>query len=506
MNLIDINDIIIYPEQREVRLNHAADIAAKIKERGYTPGYPITLDDKNGLVDGGHRIEAAKLAGLTELPYVLKPPNVSNVAHAIHCNEDGASTITYDVFDYANHCYTRAKAGWELKDIAAELGWGSDKKVIQYKNIITKLHSNVLEVTKSPDLVTAPGNGLVTSEVTKVTWKETYFRAIFPHLTFDQITPDRTIYRAQLKTIKMAITNPKKVTAKWIGNEAQKHSWHATLSRYMRDNIADRAPITDRKILLKNIYGGVFGDKETDNNRDKFERAVSAINENILGVILYQDNSFQKIPTLDDKSVALVITDPPYNVTDNEWDKIGTDEQYIEFIAKFLDVLKPKLADNYHFFMCISPHYQAQVERLLIDTGWPLKSRIIWSHRNMSKGRDVTDKFICMWEMVFHCGTHPLNWSSDWNEERFEVQEWAAPQTNFNDEKVHPTQKPIGMFELFVKVGSSPGDIILDPFAGGGTTGAACKEIAQRQCVLIELENEYCEAIEERLSIKRWQE
>lgn len=273
----------------------------------------------------------------------------------------------------------------------------------------------------------------------------------------------------------------------------------------MRDNLAERTPLKDRKQLLKSIKGGVFGDKETDDNLAKFGRAISAINEQVLGVILFQDDTFQKMPTLGDKSISLVIADPPYNVTDNDWDDIGTDEDYIEFIRTFLDVLRPKLADDYHFFMCISPQYQARIEMLLIEQGWPVKSRIVWSHRNMSKGRDVADKFIGMWEMVFHCGTHNLNWSPEWDQERFEVQEWAAPQSNFDDKKVHPTQKPVGLFELFVKIGSKPGDIVLDPFAGGGTTGAACKAIAQRQCVLIETDNQYCEAIESRLGIKRWQ-
>jgi len=83
------------------------------------------------------------------------------------------------------------------------------------------------------------------------------------------------------------------------------------------------------------------------------------------------------------------------------------------------------------------------------------------------------------------------------------VQKYAAPQSNFAEGKNHPTAKPVGLIEHFVRIGSKPGDIVLDMFAGGGTTGKACTNVGQRRCILVEKSNEYCTNIETRLSIKR---
>jgi len=215
---------------------------------------------------------------------------------------------------------------------------------------------------------------------------------------------------------------------------------------------------------------------------------------------LYQGDAFAWLETVEDGSIDLVVTDPPYNVTDNEWDKIGTDDEFIGWMSDLLMALRPKLKPDYHLFLFCSPAYQARIELLLTGLGYPLKSRIVWSHRNLSMGRDVSDKFIENWEMAFHCGTHKLNWPDEWNQERFQVQEHAVPQSNFNDAKLHPTSKPIKLIELFVTVGSQPGGLVLDPFAGGGTTGEACLR-NKRNCILIEKSAEYCRIIEDRLGI-----
>jgi len=60
MDKIDLSKVVISDDQREIRPQKVAEIYHKINQRGYNPSYPITLDEQNILVDGGHRIEAAK--------------------------------------------------------------------------------------------------------------------------------------------------------------------------------------------------------------------------------------------------------------------------------------------------------------------------------------------------------------------------------------------------------------------------------------------------------------
>ena len=218
-------------------------------------------------------------------------------------------------------------------------------------------------------------------------------------------------------------------------------------------------------------------------------------------VKLYRGDALDIIGRLDDNSIALVIADPPYNTTSYEWDRIGSDVEYLSFLADWLRVLSPKLKDNYHLFMFCDPDYQANIEAMLKDEGYPLKSRIIWEYRNLVMGRDAQDKFIENWQMCFHCGTHPLNFPDQWDDRRFMVQNHARPQSNFTEGSYHPTPKPVSLLKTLVEFGSWPGDSVLDPFAGGGSTGQACNEVGDRQCILIEREDVHCQSIVSRLGI-----
>jgi site-specific DNA-methyltransferase (adenine-specific) len=65
-------------------------------------------------------------------------------------------------------------------------------------------------------------------------------------------------------------------------------------------------------------------------------------------------------------------------------------------------------------------------------------------------------------------------------------------------ERRHPAQKPLAMICQIVEISSRPGDLILDPFAGSGTTGVASKRLG-RKCVLVEIEEKYCRIAANRL-------
>jgi site-specific DNA-methyltransferase (adenine-specific) len=209
------------------------------------------------------------------------------------------------------------------------------------------------------------------------------------------------------------------------------------------------------------------------------------------GITLVHGDMLTVIPTLG--NFDLILTDPPYGVTDYSWDVLNT--------KNWLEAIKPHLNKEYNLFWFCSPRYATDIEFIFRELEFPIQSRIVWHRRNMALGSAARNKFVDTWEMIFHAGNRELNFPSEWSSAWFDVQEFAVPQTNFTDTKLHPTQKPADLIRRLVEFGSYPGDKILDPFAGSGTTGSVCPN--DRQCTLIEKEEEYVGIAENRLGIKR---
>jgi site-specific DNA-methyltransferase (adenine-specific) len=206
---------------------------------------------------------------------------------------------------------------------------------------------------------------------------------------------------------------------------------------------------------------------------------------------LYKGDMLEVLPGLG--KFDLIVTDPPYGVTDYEWDQLETDA--------WLDAIIPHLENEYNLFWFCAPKFAADIEMIFRMKGLPVQSRIVWHRRNMAMGSQSKNKFIDTWEMILHAGNRELNFPAEWSDAWFDVQTFAVPQTNFTDKKMHPTQKPEGLIQRLVEFGSYPGDKILDPFAGSGTTGAVCPD--DRECTLIEREEGYAGIMEARLGVKR---
>jgi len=216
----------------------------------------------------------------------------------------------------------------------------------------------------------------------------------------------------------------------------------------------------------------------------------------IQDITLIHGDMIAEVPQLD--KFDLIIADPPYGVTNWEWDKIP---DFKRQVTTWLQIIKPAFAAEYHFFWFCSPRWAADTETVFRELGIPIMSRIVWHRRNMAMGSDAKDRFIDTWEMIIHSGNTTLNWPDEWDSSRFDVQTFAVPQTNFEDAKLHPTQKPLALIKWLVSYGSRVGQTVLDPFAGAGTTGAACE--GTRKCTLIEKEAEYIDVIRARLGISQ---
>jgi len=220
---------------------------------------------------------------------------------------------------------------------------------------------------------------------------------------------------------------------------------------------------------------------------------------------LYCGDMLEILPHLGE--FDCVVTDPPYGVGANfdsqealEWDD---NPDYLDDAGQWLATIATALKPEYNLFWFCSSKKAADTELVFRKLGLPIQSRIVWEHRSLTKGRKVTGKFMSTWDMVLHAGNRDLNFPAEWSDAWFDVQHFEIPTSVGKgiDAKVHETQKPAGLIERLVTFGSFPGDRVLDPFAGSGTVGTVCPP--DRECILVEKEEAYCEVIEKRLSIRR---
>jgi modification methylase len=335
MNYIDIEDIKITEYQREAMPWTVAEIEESMKDHGYNEAYPVVLDNENNLVDGGHRIKAAKCLGITRVPFIRKPDNgLSNIRYALVCNDDRSKGREDDVFDLAELCWRMGKkTGISYEEIAKILGWSGKSFVSAYVNIKEKIHPNILALarfTRKNDLVNQGGENVVNYVVHNCErWKESHFRPIIKYLPLISPT-DHAIFRGQLSVISQCLNRwqnkpkdtkgrPLKVTAKWIEKLATKEAWNIKLKRYAADNLKSWVGIRQRIELFQNVNRGNFGDKEIQASFEQFKNAIEALNGKIPHLYIGRAENMTEIKN---ESIDIIITSPPYNLRRSNW-KMG---------------------------------------------------------------------------------------------------------------------------------------------------------------------------------------
>ncbi len=208
-------------------------------------------------------------------------------------------------------------------------------------------------------------------------------------------------------------------------------------------------------------------------------------------------------------SVDLVFADPPYNLqlggdlrrpddslvdaVDDDWDKFSSFADYDAFTRAWLTACRRVLKPDGALWVIGSYHNIFRVGSILQDLGFWMLNDIVWRKANPMpnfRGRRFTNAHeTLIWaargassKYTFHYealkgGNDDLQMRSDWylplctGEERLKDEAGA---------KVHPTQKPEALLARVMLSASNPGDVILDPFFGTGTTGAVARALGRR--------------------------
>jgi len=198
---------------------------------------------------------------------------------------------------------------------------------------------------------------------------------------------------------------------------------------------------------------------------------------NIINSIICAD-CYDVLKQLPDKSVDLVLTDPPYGIGVSKSSEIG---------YKGFNVFAPKQWDS----SAPSPEFFEEIKRISKNQiiwggnyfGLPAsRCWLVWDKGNGFYGRSYAEV-----EMAYT--------SFDSNAKIFKRDPLCNGDYRF---KVHPTQKPVPLFKWCLTNYSNPGDLVLDPMCGSGTTALACHALGRRY-ICIEKESDYVEAARNRL-------
>ena len=234
----------------------------------------------------------------------------------------------------------------------------------------------------------------------------------------------------------------------------------------------------------------------------------------MLESVCLQGDSISWMRTQPTSSFDLIIADPPYNVGKDYGAAIDwrEEDKYIQFLREWTIEATRLLESHgtmYVFmgFRFISPLYDILEKHCELN----FNSWICW-HYTQGKGRrrgysarhDDILMFTKSKEFVFNLDDIrvPQKYYRTINNMRGanpgDVWEFSHIHYCQENRQRHPSQKPEGLVERLVLASSNPGDRILDPFSGSGTTLRVCQQLS-RNCIGIELNPEYVRLSEQRL-------
>lgn len=252
--------------------------------------------------------------------------------------------------------------------------------------------------------------------------------------------------------------------------------------------------------------------------------------EELLGRTICQD-LFEVLPHLPAEFVNLLIVDPPYNLNksfNTRSFRSRPAEEYAAWIDSWLTPLRRVLTPTASIYVCADWRSSAAVQQVL-DCHFVVQNRITWE-REKGRGaarnwkncaediwfatvsREYTFNVDAVklrrrvvapytdengrpkdWQPTMRGGfrvTHPSNLWTD-----ISVPFWSMPENTD-----HPAQKPEKLVAKLILASSNPGDVVLDPFVGSGTTSVVAKKLGRR-FVGIERDDLYCCLCEKRLEL-----
>jgi modification methylase len=237
-------------------------------------------------------------------------------------------------------------------------------------------------------------------------------------------------------------------------------------------------------------------------------------------------DSLRILRSFPEGSVDLIFADPPYNLqlrnelyrpdmsrvdaVDDGWDKFASFEEYDSFTHGWLSACRRVLKDTGTLWVIGSYHNIYRTGAILQDLGFWILNDIIWVKANPMpnfRGVRFTNAHeTLIWAQKKKGARYTFNHRAmkALNDDLQMRSDWTIPlsagreRIKSNGTKAHPTQKPEALLYRILLSSSNPGDVVLDPFLGSGTTAAVAKKLG-RHYIGIEQDPAYVKVAEARL-------
>ncbi|MBT0957816.1 site-specific DNA-methyltransferase [Alphaproteobacteria bacterium KMM 3653] len=236
----------------------------------------------------------------------------------------------------------------------------------------------------------------------------------------------------------------------------------------------------------------------------------------------------EAMQSLPDECIDLIFADPPYNLqlkgalhrpdnskvdaVDDHWDQFSSFRAYDEFSQAWLAEARRILKPNGAIWVIGSYHNIFRVGAKMQDAGFWILNDVVWRKSNPMpnfRGKRLTNAHETMiWASKSEGGKYTFNYEAlkALNEGVQMRSDWVLPLCtgherlkDENGQKAHPTQKPESLLHRVLIGSTNPGDVVLDPFFGTGTTGAVAKMLG-RDFIGIEREENYREIAKKRIA------
>jgi site-specific DNA-methyltransferase (adenine-specific) len=229
---------------------------------------------------------------------------------------------------------------------------------------------------------------------------------------------------------------------------------------------------------------------------------------------LYNDDCLKVLKDIPDESIDLVCTDCPYHIVqggcttglygnpsgvlnhdytkateDTEYTRQGkifkhNDIKFEEWLPEIYRVLK----QDTHCYIMVNARNLAELQTKAEKVGFQFQNILIWFKNNATPNR----YYLNAYEMILMLRKGKAKNINNMGTKN------VLQINNIIGNKLHPTEKPVGLMKILIENSTVGGDLVIDPFMGAGSTGVACKELG-RDFIGIEIDEKYFKIAQKRI-------